>query len=61
MTSVFAIAEEHGRGIIRGLPVKDQIEVLERIVRFPPDRDTQKWATKAYLDLTNPKMKEPDL
>lgn len=53
--TVQAIGEEHGRGFIRALPVADQIEVLERIVKFPPTREIQIWARRAYLDLTNPK------
>ena len=51
-TRIFAIGEEHGRGIIKELPAEDQIEICERIMRTHPNRSTVLWARSLYLDLT---------
>lgn len=49
---IMAIGEQHGRGIIKELPVAAQIEVCERIIRSHPNRMTVLWARSLYLDLT---------
>jgi len=49
---IMAIGEQHGRTIITELPVKDQIEVCERIVLTHPNRMTVLWARSLYLELT---------
>lgn len=49
---IMAISEQHGRGIITALPVDDQIEVCERIIKTHPNRSTVLWARTVYLDLT---------
>ena len=53
---IMAIGEQHGRGIITAMPVSDQIEICERIIKTHPDRKTQLWARSVYLDLTKGRL-----
>lgn len=48
MTPVLAIADEHGRGVLKTLTLREQRQYLERILLCPPSREVQILARQAF-------------